>query len=72
MRTTLAGLGLIALAVLLAWATPRAKHEATVDRPTIPVTSGKWLKAHSAFDGNRMVLLTGRQWLIVRTGGQWH
>ena len=70
-RTTTIGLGLVALAVLLAWLTPRARHEATVDRPTIPMNETKWQRAHSAFDGNRSVLLLGRQWLILRTGGEW-
>lgn len=53
----------VAVAVLLAGHTPRARHGATVDRPTIPHAR--------TYDGDQLERQGGRRWLIMRTGGRW-
>lgn len=61
--TTIVGIMVVVGAVWLAHRTPRAQHEATVDRPTIPAL--RW------FDGDELERAGGRRWFILRTRGRW-
>jgi hypothetical protein len=63
--TTVIGIALVMGFVGLAHQTPRARHEATVDRPTLRYVPPP------AFDGDELERAGSRRGFIMRTGGRW-